>query len=215
MLLEQVQSLTDEQVVERVRQGETWLYELLMRRYNQRLYRITRSVLNDSAEAEDVMQDAWVRAYEHLDQFAGKAKFATWVTRIALYGALARARERRRSDGQELLDMGIFESKQRSPERQAIDSELRDLLESAVDELPEVYRSVFVLREIESLSTAETAECLELSEEAVKTRLHRSRAILRRILFERAGLATADSFRFLGTRCDRMVARVMERIHKL
>ena len=212
MLLEQVQSLTDEQVVERVRGGETWLYELLMRRYNQRLFRITRSVLNDSAEAQDVMQDAWVRAYKHLDQFAGKAKFATWVTRIALYEALARARVRRRSDGQELLDMGIFESKQRSPERQALDSELRDLLEAAIDELPEVYRSVFMLREIESLSTAETAECLDLSEEAVKTRLHRSRAILRRILFERAGMATADTFCFLGTRCDRMVAQVLERI---
>lgn len=212
MLLEQVQSLSDEQVVDRVRAGETWLYELLMRRYNQRLFRITRSVLNDDAEAEDVMQDAWVRAYEHLDQFAGKAKFATWVTKIALYEALARARVRRRSEGQELLDMGIFESKQRSPENQAMDNEMRELLESAVDELPDVYRSVFVLREIENLNTAETAECLDLSEEAVKTRLHRSRAILRRILFERAGLAAGDTFRFLGTRCDRMVANVMARI---
>lgn len=218
MVLEQLQSLADEQVVERVRAGETGLYELLMRRYNQRLFRITRSVLRDDAEAEDVIQDAWVRAYEHLDQFAGKAKFATWLTKIALYEALARARSRRRYAPENGVEQGVkqdmeqYESPQSNPEQQAMESEIRRLLESAVDNLPEMYRSVFVLREIENLSTAETAECLELSEEAVKTRLHRSRALLQRDLFERAGAAAGGAFPFLGWRCDRMVARVMARI---
>ena len=222
MVLEQVQSLTDEEVVTRVLAGETGLYELLMRRYNQRLFRVTRSVLKDDAEAEDVTQDAWVRAYEHLGQFAGKAKFATWLTKIALYEALARVRSQRRfatvspSRGlePERMDMESFESPQQDPERQAISAQMRQLMESAIDRLPENYRSVFVLREIESMSTAETAECLDISEEAVKTRLHRSRALLRRDLFERAGAAAGSAFSFLGQRCDRMVANVMARVQQ-
>src|ERR1700681_2049525 len=141
MVLEPLQSPTDEQAVERVLRGETGLYELLMRRYNQRLYRISRSVLRDDLEAEDVVQDAWVRAYEHLDQFSGRARFATWVTKIALYEARARD-----SSGED--DTPDMEH-----------TELRELLESAVERLPEHYRSVFVLREIEQLSTADTAEC--------------------------------------------------------
>lgn len=212
------ETLTDEQAVERVRGGETALYELLMRRYNQRLYRIARSVLRDDLEAEDVVQDAWVRAYEHLDQFAGRARFSTWVTKIALYEALARARSKTRfssrkpSGEDESPDMENFESPLATPEAAAMRSEVRELLESAVVRLPQHYRSVFVLRDVEQLSTVETAECLELSEEAVKTRLHRARALLRHDLSERIGAASTEAFPFMGARCDRVVERVMNRI---
>lgn len=223
MLAEQCQTLSDEEVVGRVLEGETGLYELLMRRYNQRLFRITRTVLRDAAEAEDVVQDAWVRAYEHLAQFAGRARFSTWVSKIAFYEALSRARARRRfypapgskgmaASGEESVDMEIFESPAPGPEANAIASELRQALESAIDCLPDLYRTVFVLREIERLSTADTAATLDLSEEAVKTRLHRARAILRRRLYEQIGAASRQTFPFLGERCDRVVAHVMERI---
>lgn len=217
MVLEQAQSLTDEQVVDRVLTGETGLYELLMRRYNQRLYRISRTVVRDDAEAEDILQEAWVKAYEHLGQFAGRARFSTWLTKIALYEALARVRARKKfqdADGEQEQggDMERFESPVADPEEKAMRGELRGLLENAVERLPETYRPVFVLREVEQLSTAETAACLGLSEEAVKTRLHRSRALLRRDLSHRLGVASRDIYTFLGARCDRMVERVMARI---
>jgi RNA polymerase sigma-70 factor (ECF subfamily) len=212
------QSLSDEQAVVRIRAGEAFLYELLMRRYNQRLFRIARSVVRDDAEAEDIMQDAWVRAYEHLDQFAGRASFATWVTKIALYEALSRVRKRKQlvsideQNGDSMSRREYADVKTRNPEQRVIGIELKNAVESAVEQLPETYRSVFVLREIEQLSTAETAECLNLSEEAVKTRLHRSRALLRRDLQARVGPAITAAYAFLGRRCDRVVARVMERI---
>ena len=218
MVFEPLQSLTDEQAVERVLAGETGLYELLMRRYNQRLYRISRAVLRNDPEAEDVVQDAWARAYEHLAEFSGRARFATGVTKIALYEALARAKSRgrfyRRGGGgeDETPDMEQFESPLASPESAAMHTELRELLEAAVERLPEHYRSVFMLREIEQLNTADTASCLDLSEEAVKTRLHRGRALLRRDLAERIGAVSTEAFPFLGARCDRIVSRVMERI---
>ena len=220
MLAEHCQTLTDEEVVGRVLEGETGLYELLLRRYNQRLFRITRAVLRDAAEAEDVIQDAWVRAYEHLAQFAGRARFSTWVSKIAFYEALSRERARRRvspagGDAEESVDMEIFESPAPGPEANAIACELRQALESAIDCLPDVYRTVFVLREIEHLSTADTAACLDLSEEAVKTRLHRARIILRRRLSQQLGAVSRESFPFMGERCDRVVAHVMERIARV
>jgi RNA polymerase sigma-70 factor, ECF subfamily len=218
MTLSDWQSLPDEQVVMRVRAGETCLYELLMRRYNQRLFRIVRSVVRDDAEAEDVLQHAWVRAYEHLDQFAGRATFATWVTKIAFYEALARTRKKKRlvsidaRNGDSMSEGEYADVKTLDPEQRVIGAELKQAVESAVDQLPDTYRSVFVLREVEQLSTAETAECLSLSKEAVKTRLHRSRAMLRRGLVARMGPAIAATYGFLGQRCDRVVARVLERI---
>jgi len=210
--------LSDSEAVARVRGGETAVYELLMRRYNQRLFRVARCVVRDDAEAEDVLQDAWVRAYEHLDQFAGRASFSTWVSKIAFYEALERARKKKRvvsMDTQEGNDMSAREyvdTKGRNPEQQVIGNELRCAVESALERLPQTYRSVFVLREVEQLSTAETAECLNLSQEAVKTRLHRSRALLRRELESQMGRAITASYQFLGERCDRMVAAVLKRI---
>jgi RNA polymerase sigma-70 factor, ECF subfamily len=218
MVLQECQSVPDAEVVDRVRAGETGLYELLMRRYNQRLFRMIRSVLSDDVEAEDVLQETWVRAYEHLDQFEGRSSFATWATKIAYHEALARARAGKRwspvedSEGQIMPEVNRRQDSSESPESQAIRGELGQMLRTAVEALPETYRTVFVLREVEQLSTTETAESLGLSEEAVKTRLHRSRALLRRELQDQIGPAIAESYAFLGPRCDRTVARVFARI---
>ena len=218
MLLEECRTISDDDVVSRVRAGETGLYEMLMRRYNQRLFRVIRSVVTNNDEAEDVLQEAWVRAYEHLDQFAGRASFSTWVTRIAFHEALARTRKNRRwtplenPEGEIMAEAERRQTTAETPEMQAERSQLGRMLQAAVDALPETYRSVFVLREVEQLSTTETAECLELSEEAVKTRLHRSRALLRRDLESRLGPAISEAYAFLGARCDRIVMRVLERI---
>jgi RNA polymerase sigma-70 factor (ECF subfamily) len=217
MVVQQCQSLSDAEVIDRVRAGETGLYELLMRRYNQRLFRVIRSVITNDLEAEDILQEAWVRAYEHLDQFAGRASFSTWVTRIAYYEALTRARKSRRwarledSEGELMPEADRCQSSE-TPEAQAIRGQLGDMLHCVIDALPEIYRSVFMLREVQQLSTIETAESLGLSEEAVKTRLHRSRALLRRELETRIGPAITQAYSFLGPRCDRTVARVLERI---
>jgi RNA polymerase sigma-70 factor (ECF subfamily) len=210
--------LTDEQVVARVLDGDTALYEIVMRRYNQRLYRVTRAILRDGDEAEETMQEAWVRAYQHLNQFAGSARFSTWLTRIAVNTALARMQGRRRflamGDGEEDggRTMDDFKSPQPDPEASASGAETRALLESAIDALPETYRSVFVMREVEGMTTAETATCLEVSEENVKVRLHRSRRMLRDELYARAGARSAEAFQFLGARCDRIVRAVLARI---
>ena len=211
-------AMSDEEVVKQVLAGEITLFEILMRRYNQRLYRVTRAILGDDSEAEDVTQDAYVRAYAHLNQFAGEAKFSTWLTRIAVHEALARVHRRDRfveidsTPASEGYSMSIFISKTPDPEQQALARELNAVLEAAVDTLPDIYRSVFMLREIEEMSTAETAECLDISEKAVKTRLHRARALLREELYARIGIATTGAFQFAGTRCDRVVSGIFDRI---
>jgi RNA polymerase sigma-70 factor (ECF subfamily) len=211
-------ALSDEEVVRRVKAGDAPLFEVLMRRYNQRLYRVARAILRDDAEAEDVMQHAYVEGYLHIGQFAGRAAFSTWLTKIAVYEALARVRRR----GRELLvdplpetgedAMCTLKSARPDPEQQALSGEARTLLEASIDALPAAYRSVFVLREVEGLSTAETAECLDVSEEVVKTRLHRARARLREELLARAGVAASTAFSFHLSRCDRVVAAVFERL---
>jgi RNA polymerase sigma-70 factor (ECF subfamily) len=211
------QALSDEEVVRRVRDGETALFEIIMRRYNQRLYRVARTILKDDGEAEDVMQQAYVNAYVHLDQFAEKAAFSTWLTKIAVYEALARSRRRGTAALHAVFESGEdtmthIQTTAPDPEHQAFATELRLLLESAVDGLPEHHRIVFTLREIEGLSTAETAECLGISEENVKTRLHRARSLLRDDLLTRTGAATAGAFQFHLSRCDRVVAGVFEKI---
>jgi RNA polymerase sigma-70 factor (ECF subfamily) len=212
---------SDDELVRWILAGETGLFELLMRRYNQRLYRAARAILRDDAEAEDVTQDAWVRAYQHLRQFEGRASFSTWLTRIGVHEALSRLRRRSRK---EEID-GMTESRRDSldsiltsastPEQLASNNEARNLLEQAIDSLPDAYRETFVLRDVEGMSTAETAESLSISEENVKTRLHRARALLRKELYARAGATSSTAFHFLGVRCDRMVAAVMTRIQVL
>ena len=206
-------SLSDEEIVSRVLQGQADLFEILLRRYDQRVYRTARAVTADDQEAEDVTQEARMRAFRHLGQFGQRARFSTWLTRIALHEAWARARRARRS--RPLEDAPWEESltsRSSDPEGDAAGGELRGLLESAVEGLPEFYRVVFILREVEGLSTAEAATALELSEDVVKTRLSRARAFLRRELTTRAGPGISRAFPFLGRRCARMAGTVMSRI---
>ena len=211
---------TDEEVVGRIRAGDTALYEIIMRRYNQRLYRVARAILRDDAEAEDVMQDAYVRAYQHLDQFAGRAPFSAWLTRIAVHEALARLRLRNRNpqledtehDGE--LSMNMVETSP-DPEQSATRAELGRLLEEALLDLPEQYRTVVMLRDVEELSTSETAAVLDLTEDNVKVRLNRGRAMARSWLVARVGTNVKDAFPFMGARCDRVVRAVLVRLARL
>jgi RNA polymerase sigma-70 factor (ECF subfamily) len=209
--------LSDEQVVIGVLAGQTALFELLMRRHNERLYRTARAILRDENEAEDVMQQAYVNAYSHLRQFDGRSKFSTWLTRIAVHEALARARRRGRyttmdPDNPNPHQFPMSVDATPDPERLAIARELGTLLELAIDRLPDGTREVFVLRQLEGMRTDEVAEALGVSEAVVKTRLSRARAALRRELFEHAGHATSHTFRFLRPRCDRVVRAVLTRI---
>ena len=191
-----------------------------MRRYNQRLYRVARAIVRDDSEAEDVMQDAYVRAYQHLSQFARRAPFSTWLTRIAVHEALARVRQRSRMqaiddgehDGEFIMEMA---EPSLNPELLASKAELGHLLEDAVLALPEPLRCVVVLRDVEELSTTETAEALEITEENVKVRLHRGRALMRGWLFQHVGARAKEAFPFMGERCDRVVCGVFSRLSQL
>lgn len=207
---------TDEDVIRQVLQGHTAMFELLMRRYNERVYRAARAIVRDEEEAEDVMQQAYVNAFTHLAQFTGAARFSTWLTRIAVNESLARVRRRGHyetfDDERSTAEPFMSRNAPDSPERQAFTGELRGLLEWAIDALPDGMREVFVLREVEGLSTADVAESLDVSEDVVKTRLSRGRAALRRLLMERTGATAPDAFRFYRPRCDRVVARVLARI---
>ena len=209
--------LSDEEVVSRILTGEIALFEVIMRRYNQRLYRVARAILRNDGDAEDVVQDAYVRAYEHLAQFAGKAAFSTWLTRIAVHEALARKRRNGRLEELEAVQnkddsSSILKSSVPNPESQSAQTQTRQLLEEAIETLPSDYRTVVVLRDVEEMNVAETAAILEVSEALVKTRLHRAHAMLRKELFTRGQGRVADLYPFLGARCDRMVRAVLERI---
>ncbi|MEP6768223.1 MAG: RNA polymerase sigma factor [Acidobacteriota bacterium] len=209
---EDAPELSDEDIVLRVNAGETELFARLLRRYNQRVYRAARAVLRDDGEAEDVAQEAWVRGFRHLRDFQGRALFSTWITRIAVHEAMARSRRARRTASSPREIDPVTASPTPDPESEAFDREMRTHIEAAVEALPAAYRTVFVLREVEELSTRETAESLELSEDAVKTRLHRARAMLRQDLLARAGSRISGIFPFMGARCDRMVEAVMIRV---
>jgi RNA polymerase sigma-70 factor (ECF subfamily) len=208
-------AMTDEQVVSRVVAGDTPLFEVLMRRHNERVYRAARAILRDDREAEDVVQEAYVNAYAHLAQFDGRAKFSTWLTKIAVYEALLRAKLSARYnplDDRAEIDAAMPATPSPDPERQAFGSELRVLIESAIDSLGDGYREVFMLRQVEGLSTAETAEVLGISEDVVKTRLTRARHAMQQHLLERTGAASARAFTFGQARCDAVVAAVLPRI---
>src|SRR5688572_25794404 len=189
---------SDAETIQQVLNGRTALFELLMRRYNERVYRAARSIVRDEQEAEDVMQQAYINAFTHLHQFKGSAQFSTWLTRIAINEALARVRLRGRYEAfdEELTNVepGMTHNPAENPERQAFSQELRGLLEAAIDTLPNGMREVFVLRDVEGLSTHEVAACLDVSEDLVKTRLSRGRAALRRVLTDRMGATAPDLF---------------------
>lgn len=213
-------SLTDAEIVKRVQGGDLALFEILMRRHNQRIYRTARAVVTDENDVEDVMQQAYINAFTHLHQFEERSQFSTWLTRITLNEAFGRRRKVKAESMARVSDvdedpgelMETIASPQPDPERQAYAQELHRVLEEAVDTLPEAYRTVFMLRDIEGLSTNETGEGLGLGEEAVKTRLHRARAMIRRAVTARIGAVAAGSFQFQAPRCDRVVAAVLARI---
>jgi RNA polymerase sigma-70 factor (ECF subfamily) len=207
-------ALTDEDIVSRVLAGETPLFEVLMRRHNERVYRAARAILRDDREAEDVMQEAYVNAYAHLAQFDRRARFSTWLTKIAVYEALARARRRGRYQHLDETSPEAIMSTTSSPdpERQTFGRELGALIESAVDTLGDGYREVFMLRQVQGLTTAETADVLGVSEDVVKTRFSRARHALQRELVDSIGGASTGAFRFGQARCDRVVAAVLARI---
>lgn len=174
---------TDQETIDQVLAGDLQKFELLMRRYNQRLYRVARAILPNDAEAEDAVQQAYANAYRQLRQFEGRSQFATWLTRIVVHEALSR-RRRLRVRSIERSDTCVHDvaSAQHDPERHLYVTQLGALLRSAVDALPDSYRVVFVLREIDGLTTTETAQRLALTEGATKARLHRAKGLLRRSL---------------------------------
>jgi RNA polymerase sigma-70 factor, ECF subfamily len=193
-----------------VRGGDHDAFVVLMRRYNLRVFRIARAILPDDAEAEDAAQESWVLAYRHLHQFEGRASFSAWLGRIVSREALARAKRRRlvlaADASEEVMD------RRHDPERQASDAEARARLERAIDALPDAFRAVFVLRAVEEMSVAETAACLEIPEDTVKTRLHRARLLLRADLAGALNGEPLDVFAFAGSRCDRIVEQVIRRV---
>jgi RNA polymerase sigma-70 factor (ECF subfamily) len=213
-----IEGWTDDDIVRRVLDGDLALFELLMRRHNQRVYRAIRSILRDDGESEDVMQEAYVRAYEHLGQFEGRAQFSTWLTRIAVNEALRRLAARGRMDPLDMPYDGENDaipepvSHAFTPEMNASRTEAASLLEQAILSLPQAYRTVIVLRDVEEMNTAETAEALSITETNVKVRLHRAHELLRQELYARAGASAAQAFGFHAVRCDRVVRSVMARL---
>lgn len=211
-----VEGWTDQDVIDRVLAGQTGAYEIIMRRYNQRLYRVALGILKNVSEAEDVMQETYVRAFEHLSQFAGRSKFSTWLTRIAVNESLARARRSCRSDSLDDFAGSDGELKMPSgvpdPEKLVANEEMGRLLREILFRLPPQHLSVIMLRDVEEMSTSEAAEVLEISEESLKVRLHRARAAFREELYERVGPEARRAFAFEAPRCDQIVAAVFSRL---
>lgn len=207
---------TDEDVMLRVLAGDVASFELIMRRYNQRLFRVARGIVSDDGEAEDVVQEAYLLAFEHLAKFEGRSRFSTWLTRIAVNEASARRRRRRRVLVVDLHEAEAIAVAGANPldeaDEQASMRELGDVLRQAVEELPSDFRAVFTLRLVEGLSTDEVAECLGLSPENVKVRLHRARTRLRKTIEQGLGHEVRRLYQFDGERCDRIVSSVLSRL---
>jgi RNA polymerase sigma-70 factor (ECF subfamily) len=199
-------------------------FRALMRAHNQALFRTARAILRNDEEAEEAVQEAWMQAYKGLATFRGEAKISTWLIRIAANEALQRLRKRKRSA--EVIPMSIDDAPDESamrestadetpgaaPDVQALRGEVRKLIETRIDALPDAFRAVFVLRAIEELSVEETAAALGIPEATVRTRFFRARAMLREALSREMDMAVENAFEFLGARCDRITAAVMARL---
>jgi RNA polymerase sigma-70 factor (ECF subfamily) len=213
--------LGERELLSGLRAGRSSAYAALMRRNNQRLYRLARGVLGDDAEAEEAVQAGYVRAFTHIESFKGEASIATWLTRIVLNEAMMRQRRRRPTVdiddvSEQALDAGPAATGTRrepSPEQALARREIGRAIERAVDTLPPAFRSVFMLRAIEQLSIEETASALGIPAETVKTRLHRANKLLRATLAQNFGAVFEDAFPFLGRRCDRLVATVLKQLN--
>ncbi len=213
--------LADQELVRRARDRDEAAVRIITQRYNRRLFRVARSILRDDAEAEDVVQETYVRAFTGLDHFRGDAGFGTWITRIAMNEALGRLRRRRptvdwESYGENRAQAEIIDFPGSAagvdPERMMAQGEIRELLEQAIDELPDAFRAVFVARLVEGMTVEETADLFGLRAETVKTRLHRARNLLRDALDKQLGPALTNTFPFGGRRCERMTERVVMRL---
>jgi RNA polymerase sigma-70 factor (ECF subfamily) len=217
---EAAENLDDERLVALARARDEAAVRAITQRYNQRLFRIARSILRNEAEAEDVVQETYVRAITGLEHFRGDASFGTWITRIAMNEALGRLRRHKptvdwESYGKNRMPAEIINfpgsGASIDPERTMAQSEVRAVLEDAIDELPDAFRAVFVARVVEGMSVEETADLFGLKPETVKTRLHRARNLLRDALDKRLGPALTSTFPFGGRRCARMTEAVVRR----
>jgi RNA polymerase sigma-70 factor, ECF subfamily len=215
--------LSDTDLVARIVGGDQGAFSLLMRRYNQALYRTARSILRDEAEAEDAVQDAYLLAYKALPGYRGEAKLSTWLVSIVVNESLARRRKSSRRaqvlhlDGHtfedlEAADRHMNEASPDQPERSALQAEARRLLEAKIDLLPDAFRTVFVLRALEEMTVEEAAASLGINEATVRTRYFRARALLRESLAREIDFAFDKAFSFAGERCDRIVAGVLARL---
>jgi RNA polymerase sigma-70 factor, ECF subfamily len=213
-------SVDDTELARRIANGDEAAFESVMRRNNGALYRVARAILKDTADAEDVLQESYLSAYRHMADFRATAKLSTWLTRIVVNQALARRRSRHRSRtvvpfsqlrADERIDPEPVEAAD-SPEQSTSRAEIRGLLERKIEKLPVAFRAVFVLREVDELSGAETAECLSITEATVRSRLFRARGLLRESLAREFDMAAGDVFHFGGEHCDRVVAGVLARL---
>jgi RNA polymerase sigma factor (sigma-70 family) len=213
-------SVHDRSMANGIAGGDAAAFECLMRQYNRRLYRLARATLRDRTEAQDALQDAYISAFESMASFRGDASLGTWLSRLVLNECFARMRRNGRRENVipmvsasrhvESTQMIVDESA--SPDNALGRLQIRDLLERKVDELPENYRIVFVLRSVEELSVEETAGTLGIPEETVRSRHFRAKSMLRESLAQELDLAEADLFEFGGDQCDRVVAAVVARI---
>jgi RNA polymerase sigma-70 factor, ECF subfamily len=214
----------ERKLVERAKSGDQLAFRVIMERHNRRLYRVARAVLKDDTEAEDVVQETYLRAFSNLSKFRGESSLTTWLTRIALNEALGRKRKRRATVTLESVERVQETSAQiiqfpamnteTDPERSAAQHEIRKLLEGAMDALPEPFRVVFVMRDVEEMSIGETAFHLGIRPETVKTRLYRARRMLRQSLDGQLASTLKGAFPFAGARCARITEAVLSRLAK-
>lgn len=217
-------ALSEQQLAGLAKGGDAGAFRAIMQRCNQRLFRIARSLVQDEAEAEDVLQEAYVRAFAAIGSFRGESSLFTWLTQITLNEARGRLRKRRRTVDLEVLEAAQEQGSQvimfpssfgaGSPEADAARGEARRLMEAAIDELPEPFRLVFILRAVEECSVEETAAQLGVRPETVKTRLFRARRLLQKALQQKLESSLVEAFPFLGERCARITEAVMQRLGK-
>ncbi|MEI8716314.1 RNA polymerase sigma factor [Mesorhizobium sp. ISC11] len=204
------------QLVHRALARDGDAFRTIIKTHNQRLYRIARGVVRNDSEAEDIVQEAYVKAFAHLDAFRGDSSLATWLSRIVINEALGRLRKRRKTVAlpenpqAEIIRFPLNPSD--DPERTMAQRQILQLVEQATDSLPDVYRTVFVARVIEGLSIEETADLPGVRPQTVKTRLHRARALVRKALDDQIGPVLLDAFPFAGRRCERLTSAVMRRL---
>jgi RNA polymerase sigma-70 factor (ECF subfamily) len=214
----------DMALVERAMAREAAACRLIIKTYNQRLYRLARSIVRNNGEAEDVLQEAYLRAFAHLDSFRGESALSTWLSRIVINEALGRLRKRRRTvvaeipesrregnGGADIIPFPLV-SIEADPERTMAQRQILNLVERATDDLPEIYRTVFVARVIEGLSMEETSDLLGIKPETVKTRLFRARRLVRDAIEKEVGPVLMDAFPFAGRRCERLTRAVMQQL---